>query len=509
MKKYILAGCMVLLCGTSACVKNTAIKVNPTAPVPIEIPNYYPTTVEVREAIFSAAHSLRWRVQDRAPGTAMLIFTMDGRESITFNVEYTSREYAIQYRGSSQKAYSLESGKVHPYFETLALELRSAIDAKLAKTPEPAPRIRVTPAVSLDFNNSVTLDPKEREAVWDRLEKEKEEDEARRLRIARFIAEERKSEKASVLIGSHAPVKDGKSNTDKKEENIADKQTQNSGAAQHAENVSPSNPEATDMGNTMKTAGKAVAGIVAGTPPTPSSPALDSPDSSAALEQQLEQQPVTQASADHIPANQQPLAPQSDDATRELATEQAFNQSNEHLAKHPEAIPQTAAPVAPVEQHSATQEPLTPNLAEQQPPLPVEQDGQTAQGMDQNSQELRRQYEEALKEPVHTQQNPATYNPAKYEAPGHNPAILSPEEQKLMEQYATPANAERPTNPPRSTPRTKAREVPQAPEVTNPEDKQVAPPVSPVEKVSVPPASEHTSQEQGAIKEPLLSNDPQ
>ncbi len=214
MRIFFTWGCILLLSFMLSCAKKSTPKINVTAPVTIEVPDYYPSTVEVRDAIFSAAHSLHWRPQDRAPGLTLIHYKIPGRESIIFGVDYSARQYTLQYLGSNKKAYALESGRIHPYFEDLALILHDAIQAKLARTSDPVPRLRVTPSVSIDFDNTLQVDAKKRELSKERNEKMKEEDADRRARVARILREDIENDKATALIGG---------NTQEKQEKTADK----------------------------------------------------------------------------------------------------------------------------------------------------------------------------------------------------------------------------------------------------------------------------------------------
>ncbi len=198
---FLLLLNLICICG---CAEKQVNTVQVTEPVSIEIPNYYPNIVEVRDAIFAASHSLKWRAQDRSPGVLLVICKLKGRESITFEVDYSNREYAISYKDSTRKAYNAESGKVHPYFEVLAKELHAAIATQLEKAPNPVPNINVKPAISLEFNNQMEIDEKTRKESMKLAEKEEQENNARLERINKLVQQESDSHKASVLIGSQS-----------------------------------------------------------------------------------------------------------------------------------------------------------------------------------------------------------------------------------------------------------------------------------------------------------------
>ncbi len=173
MKRLLLLKCTLLVLVCTGCADKN-VEIDPKKPVDIQIDNYVPTRTEVRSAVVAASHSLGWRAMDRAPGLVHVVYKIRGRETLTLEVDFSETEYIIRYAGSSRKAYALETGKIHPYFESNSEKLRIAIEKQLPKIAEPDPEIVVKPSVSIDFANTAVIEKEQREAAEERAEEEAE-----------------------------------------------------------------------------------------------------------------------------------------------------------------------------------------------------------------------------------------------------------------------------------------------------------------------------------------------
>ncbi len=454
MRTFFTLGCILLLSFMLSCAKKNTPKINVTAPVTIEVPDYYPSAVEVHSAILAAAHSLHWRPQDRAPGLTLIHYKMPGRESIIFGVDYSAREYTLQYMGSNKKAYALESGRIHPYFEDLALVLHDAIQAKLARTSDPVPRLRVTPSVSIDFDNTLQVDAKERELSKERNEKMKEEDANRRARVASILHKDIENDKATALIGASTQEKQDK--LDKEEKKSA--------------------PE----------------GIEA--PPAVSPETLPVEQQSAEqqppMQSQDMQQPLVQQDGEHTSRDQQPL---KQDAQEQRPQEQA--------------PPVLQDPQPNMENQNATQR-HDPVQAKN---LPLVHDGDYQHSQTPSPQEDRRPQTERPA-PLAPPTPSDTRAPVPTEADMEDVGAKSGRAPSIPQAPIRPVNPEHEEHPATEPPKTQPSSVmpPQAPPKAVPTQNS---PLSQEEDIKAATAPKQPLEQNAPIaptlNEPLLSTDPQ
>ncbi len=129
MKKKILLGCaLVFIC---ACTSTRTSVTSIQEPRAVVVPEYRPSIVEVRNAIFSGVHAAKWRAQDRAPG--LIYATQRWRGStVTLEIDYTATTYAILYKDCTDDDYSSASGNIPTDFPRWAAFIAKNIDEKIA-----------------------------------------------------------------------------------------------------------------------------------------------------------------------------------------------------------------------------------------------------------------------------------------------------------------------------------------------------------------------------------------
>ncbi len=144
MKRYMMVSCLLVLALSVGCAA-PRVPLNPaTEPTAIVVPNYYPTIVEVREAIFSAVNEADWSARDRAPG---LIYATKKNlgSTVTLEVDYSATSYFIKYSDSTDSKYSKDSGNVPKSFMAWAKDLQKYIDAELGRIGSPESHANIVP----------------------------------------------------------------------------------------------------------------------------------------------------------------------------------------------------------------------------------------------------------------------------------------------------------------------------------------------------------------------------
>ncbi len=129
MKKLLLLGCMLML--VTACAPKRSATEQVQEVRAVTVPEYRPSIIEVRNAIFAGVHAAKWRAQDRAPG---LIYATDRWRGslVTLEIDYTATQYVIRYTTSTHDDYTTESGNIPKEFPRWESFIAKNIDEKIA-----------------------------------------------------------------------------------------------------------------------------------------------------------------------------------------------------------------------------------------------------------------------------------------------------------------------------------------------------------------------------------------
>ncbi len=129
MKKTLILGCL-LLCITACGGTRTSVK-QVQEPRAVVVPEYRPSIIEVRNAIYSGVHAAKWRAQDRAPGLIYATQRISGA-TMTLAIDYTATSYTIYFKDSTDEDYNAASGNVPSNFPRWARFISKNIEEKIA-----------------------------------------------------------------------------------------------------------------------------------------------------------------------------------------------------------------------------------------------------------------------------------------------------------------------------------------------------------------------------------------
>ncbi len=149
MKKYIIISCLLTLALQWGCAGPRTQTVSVTEPMAISLPEYFPSIIEVRDAVFAGIYDAGWRPQDRAPGLIYAKKRISG-ETVTLEVDYSAASYFIKFTESTDEDYSKKSGNVPKSFASWAKKLHASIEEKIALigTEKPLSEMKIFPRIA-------------------------------------------------------------------------------------------------------------------------------------------------------------------------------------------------------------------------------------------------------------------------------------------------------------------------------------------------------------------------
>lgn len=100
--------------------------------VPVPSPSGKELTLEqVRKEIVAAGVAAGWQITDSKPGEILATFNLRSHQAVV-SIPYTTKDYSILYKDSSNLKYNAQAQTIHPNYTGWIQRLDSAIRSRLS-----------------------------------------------------------------------------------------------------------------------------------------------------------------------------------------------------------------------------------------------------------------------------------------------------------------------------------------------------------------------------------------